>query len=107
LFGNRSNDIEHRCPALLIPRPGHPRGPDTVAVRIEDATIGYLHPTGARMFMAAIAQAGADRAACAAIIEARWDPALSDQPYFRARLDAAMPFKILDLSIGTAVRKRA
>jgi len=57
LFGNRSNDIEHRCPALLIPRPGHPRGPDTVAVRIEDATIGYLHPTGARMFMAAIAQA--------------------------------------------------
>jgi hypothetical protein len=107
LFGNRSDDIDHHCPALLIPRPGHPRGPDTVAVRIEDTTIGYLHPTGARMFMAALAQAGADRAACAAIIAARWDPALSEQACFRARLDAAMPFKILDLPIGAAARKRA
>ena len=107
LFGSRSNDVEHRCPALLIPRPGHPRGPDTVAVQIEDTTIGYLHPTGARVFLTALELAGADRAACAATIEARWDPALGDQAYFRVRLDATMPFKILDLPVRTAVRKRA
>src|SRR5436305_11932392 len=75
LFGNRL-DLEHRCPALLIPRPAHARGPDTVAVSIEDTTIGYLHSTGARVFLAALELAGVERAACAATIEARWDPAL-------------------------------
>jgi hypothetical protein len=107
LCGSRFNDIEHRCPALLIPRPGHPRGPDTVAVRIEDTTIGYLHLSGARVFLAALALGGADRAACAATIEARWDPALGDHAYFRVRLDATMPFRFLDPPIAREIRKRA
>jgi hypothetical protein len=107
LFGNRVSDLEHRCPALLVPRPAHPRGPDTVAVRIEDTTIGYLHPTGARVFLAALAVAEVERAACAATIEARWDPALGEHAYFRVRLDALIPFKFLDPQAEVAVLKRA
>jgi hypothetical protein len=83
LFGNRSNDLDPRCPALLIPQPAHARGPDTVGVRIEDTTMGYLHLTAAREFLAALRVVGADRAACAAMIVARWDPGLGDQTYFR------------------------
>ena len=107
LFGNSLNDAERRCPALLIPQPAHARGPDTVAVRIEDTTIGYLHPTGARVFLAALAVAGNERAACAATIEARWDPALGEHAYFRVRLDAVMPFKFLDPQVEMTVLKRA
>jgi hypothetical protein len=76
-------------------------------VRIEDTTIGYLHPTGARVFLAALCEAGADRAACAAAIEARWDPALGERAFFRVRLDVTIPFKFLEPQIEMAVRKRA
>jgi hypothetical protein len=107
LFGSHLNGPEHRCPALLVPRPAHPRGPDTVAVRIEDTTIGYLHPTEARLLLAALAVSGVERAACAATIEARWDPAIGEHAYFRVRLDATMPFKFSDPQIEMAVRKRA
>jgi hypothetical protein len=107
LFGNRFSDLEHRCPALLTPRPAHPRGPDTVAVRIEDTTIGYLHPTGARVFLAALAVAGVERAACAATIEARWDPAVGERAYFRVRLDAVMPFHFFDPQLEMTALKRA
>ena len=51
LFGNRATD--YRCAALLIPQPATAR-PDIVAVRIEDATVGHLHLTGAREFLAAL-----------------------------------------------------
>jgi hypothetical protein len=107
LFRNRSNYADHRCPALLIPQPANARGPDTVAVRIEDTTVGYLHLIGAREFLAALRVAGADRAACAAMIVARWDPGLGDQTLFRVRLDATSPFKFLDPQIEMATRKRA
>jgi hypothetical protein len=105
LFGNRSNNADHRCPALLIPRPAHARGPDTVAVCIEDTTVGYLHPTGAREFLAALCVAGADRAACVAMIVARRDPGLGDHAYFRVRLDVTAAFKFLDPKM--AARQRA
>jgi hypothetical protein len=59
------------------------------------------------VFLADLAGVGADRAACAATIEARWDPALGDHPYFRVRLDATVPFKFQDPQIETSVRKRA
>jgi hypothetical protein len=107
MFGHRSNNADNRCPALLIPQPANARGPDTVAVRIEDTTVGYLHLTGAREFLAALRAAGADRAACAAMIVARWDPGLGDQTHFRVRLDATAPFKFSDPQIGMAARKRA
>jgi hypothetical protein len=107
LFGNRSYNADHRCPALLIPQPTNARGPETVAVRIEDTAVGYLHPTGALEFLAALRVAGADRAACAAMIVARWDPGLGDRPHFRVRLDATVPFKFLDPRIEMATRKRA
>jgi hypothetical protein len=68
LFGNRSNSADHRCPALLIPQPANARGPAAVAVRIEGTTVGHLHLTAAQEFLAALRIAGADRAACAAMI---------------------------------------
>src|SRR5258708_32515582 len=67
LFGNPSNNADHRCPALLIPQPANARGAATVAVRIENKTVGYLHLTAAREFLAALDLAEADRAACAAM----------------------------------------
>jgi hypothetical protein len=103
LFGNRTTD--YRCAALLIPQPATART-DTVAVRIENATVGYLHLTGARELLAALRVFGADRAACAAMIVARRDPALGDQTHFRVRLDAATPFNFLELSVEPMALKR-
>ena len=107
LFGNRTNNADHRCPALLIPQPADARGPAAVAVRIEGTTVGYLHLTGAREFLAALRMAGADRAACAAMIVSRWDPGLGDQTHFRVRLDVTTPLKFLDPQIEMAARKLA
>ena len=107
LYGDRSNDADRRCPALLIPQPANAWGPAAVAVRIEDTTVGHLHLTAAREFLAALRSAGADRAACAAMIVARWDPGLGDQTHFRVRLDVTAPFKFLDPQIEMAARKRA
>ena len=107
LFGNRSNNADHRCPALLIPQPATARGPAAVAVRIEDTAVGCLHLTAAREFLAALRLAGADRAACAAIIVATWDPGLGHKTHFRIRLDVMVPFKFLDPQIELAARKRA
>jgi hypothetical protein len=106
LFGNRANGPDYRCPALLIPRLAT-AWPNRVAVRIEDATVGYLHLTGAREFLAALDAFGTDRAACAAMIVARWDPALGEHTHFRVRLDAVTPFNFLELSADMAVRKQA
>src|SRR6266700_3941313 len=106
LFGNRANNADFRCPALLIPQPATAR-PGFVAVRIKDTTVGFLHPTGAREFLAALRVFGADRAACAAMIVARWDPALGDHTHFRVRLDATTPFNFLELSVDAMALKRA
>jgi hypothetical protein len=103
LFGNRSNNANYRCPALLIPQ----RGPAAVAVRIEGTTVGYLHLTAAQEFLTALRIAGADRAACAAMIVARREASLGDRTHFRVRLDVATPFKFLDPQIEMAARKRA
>jgi hypothetical protein len=107
LFGDRSNNADHRCPALLIPQPANARGPAAVVVRIEGTTVGYLHLTAAREFLAALRLARADRAACAAMIVATWDPGLGDQTHFRVRLDVTAPFKFLDPQIEMAAQKRA
>jgi hypothetical protein len=84
-----------RCPALLIPQRANSRGRDTVAVRIGNATVGYLHPTPAVEFLAALRAGEFDRAACGAMIVGRPDPHLGDQA-FRVRLDAEVPFKLAD-----------
>jgi hypothetical protein len=107
LFGNRSNNADHRCPALLVPQPANARGPAAVAVRIEGTTVGYLHLTAAREFLTALHTVGVDRAACAAMIMARWDPGLGERTHFRVRLDVTTPLKFLDPQIETAARKRA
>jgi hypothetical protein len=107
LFGSRSDSADHRCPALLIPYPANARGPAAVAVRIEGTIVGYLHLTAAREFLTALSAVGADRAACAAMIMARWDPGLGDRTHFRVRLDVATPFKFLDPQIEPAARKHA
>jgi hypothetical protein len=106
LFGNRFNDASHRCPALLIPLPANARRPAAVAVLIEGTTVGNLHLTAAREFLAALRIAGADRAACAAMIVVRWDPGLGDQSHFRVRLDVPTPFKFLEPQIEMVARKR-
>jgi hypothetical protein len=101
LFGNRSIKADYRCPALLIPQ----RGPAAVAVRIESTTVGYLHLTAAREFLTALCLAGAERAACAAMIVARLDPGLGGRTHFRVRLDVATPFKFFDPQIELAARR--
>jgi hypothetical protein len=94
LCGGRTQD-PHRCPALLIPQPNNARGHDTVAVRIGNATVGYLHHTTALEFLAALRAGEFERAACGAVIVERPDPQLGDQA-FRVRLDAEVPFKLAD-----------
>jgi hypothetical protein len=94
LYGSRT-EHPHRCPALLIPQPTNARGPETVAVRIGEATVGYLHRTTSLEFLAALRAGEFDRAACGAMILRRPDPQLADQAY-RLRLDAAVPFKLVD-----------
>ena len=107
LFSSRSENADHRCPALLISQSANAQGPAAVAVRIEGTIVGYLHLTAAREFLTALHSVGADRAACAAMIMARWDPGLGDRTHFRVRLDVATPFKFLDPQIEPAARKRA
>jgi hypothetical protein len=105
LFGNRPDDTEHRCPALLIPQPAWQ--PAAVAVRIEGTTVGHLHLTAAREFLAALHITGAERAACAAMIIARREPSLGGRTHFRVRVDVTAPLKLVDPQGETAVRKRA
>jgi hypothetical protein len=94
LCSGRTQD-PYRFPALLIPQPNNARGPDTVAVRIGDATVGYLHHTTAMEFLAALRAGEYRRAACGAIIVRRADPQHGDQA-FCIRLDAGVPFKLAD-----------
>jgi hypothetical protein len=93
LYGARSGDHCRRFPALLIPQPTNARGRETVAVRVGDATVGYLHHTAALEFLAALRAGDFDRAACGAMIVVRPDPQLGNQA-FRLRLDAEVPFKL-------------
>jgi hypothetical protein len=81
-------------PALLVPQPTSTRGGDSVAVRIGNDTVGYLHHTTALEFLAALRPSRFDRAACAAEIVVRPDSQLGDT--FRVRLDAVVPFKLAD-----------
>jgi hypothetical protein len=87
---------------LLIPQPTTTRGPDTVAVWIGNATVGYLHHTTALEFLAALRAGEFERAACGAMIVRRPDPQLGDQA-FRVRLDAEVPFKLADPAAATTV----
>jgi hypothetical protein len=91
----------HRCPALLIPEPTNARGPDTVAVRIGDATVGYLQHTAALVFLSALRAGEFERAACGAMIVVRPDPQYGNQA-FRIRLDAGVPFILADPADQTA-----
>jgi len=92
LCGSRT-DGPPRFPALLIPQPTNARGPDTVAVRIGKATVGYLHQTTAVEFLAALRAGDFERAACGAMIVVRLDPQHGNQA-FRVRLDAKVPFRL-------------
>jgi hypothetical protein len=93
LCGGRSQD-SCRIPALLVPQPTSTRGGDSVAVRIGNDTVGYLHHTTALEFLAALRPSKFDRAACAAEIIVRPDPQLGET--FRVRLDAVVPFKLVE-----------
>ena len=105
LFGTHPLNTEHRCPALLIPQPA--REFAAVAVRIEGTTVGYLHLTAAGEFLTALHIAGADRAACAAMIIARREPSLGDRTHFRVRVDVTAPFKLVDPQREMDARRRA
>jgi len=95
----------HRMPALLVPQPTSTRGGDSVAVRIGNDTVGYLHHTTALEFLAALRPSKFDRAACAAEIVVRPDPQLGDT--FRVRLDAVVPFKLVEPPVQTALSESA
>jgi hypothetical protein len=94
LYRARTGD-PYRLPALLIPQPTSARGTDTVAVRVGDTTVGYLLHTAALEFLTALRVADFERAACAAMIVVRPDLQLGNQA-FRVRLDAEVPFKLVD-----------
>jgi hypothetical protein len=94
LYGGRTGD-PHRFPALLVPQPNNARGRNTVAVRVGETTVGYLHHTTALEFLAALLEGHLDRAACGAMIAVRPDPRLGNQA-FRLRLDAEVPLKLAD-----------
>jgi hypothetical protein len=49
-------------PALLVLQPTSTRGDDSVAVRIGNDTVGYLHHTTALEFLAALRPSKFDRA---------------------------------------------
>ena len=100
LCSGRAKD-PHRCPALLIPQPTTAGGRDTVAVRIGNATVGYLHHTTALEFLDALRAGEFERAACGAMIVGRPDPHHGDQA-FRLRLDVEVPFKLADPANQTA-----
>ncbi len=101
LCGGR-NEGSRRMPALLIPQPTSTRGHDTtVAVRIGNETVGYLHHTTALEFLAALRPSKFDRAASAAMVVVRPDPELGDT--FRVRLDAVVPFNLVDPPTQTAL----
>jgi hypothetical protein len=91
----RAASTHPRFPALLIPQPTNARGRDTVAVRIHDVVVGYLHQTTAQAFLAALRTNEFDRGVCAAMLIVRQEPQLGDQA-FRVRLDALVPFKLAD-----------
>jgi hypothetical protein len=105
LFGSRPINTELRCPALLIPQPAWE--PAAVALRIEGTTVGYLHLTAAREFLTALHTAGADRAACTAMIIARRELSFGDRTHFRVRVDVTAPLKLVDPPREMAARKRA
>jgi hypothetical protein len=90
-----SSEDNPRFPALLIPQPTNSRGRDTVAVRIGNANVGYLHHTTAAEFLEALRTYEFDRAACGARILIRPEPQLGDHA-FRVRLDAVVPFNLVD-----------
>jgi hypothetical protein len=100
LCSGRTQD-PYKCPALLIPQPTNARGPDTVAVLIGDATVGYLQHTAALVFLSALRAGDFDRAACGAMIVGQPDPQHGDQA-FRVRLDAELPFTLADPANRTA-----
>ena len=100
LSGGR-NQGSRRMPALLVPQSTSTRGDDSVAVRIGNDTVGYLHHTTALEFLAALRSSKFDRAACAAEIVVRPDPQLGDT--FRVRLDAVVPFKLVEPPIQSAL----
>jgi hypothetical protein len=94
LCGGRTGDPP-RFAALLIPQPANARGPDTIAVRIGDATVGYLHQTTAVEFLAALRVGDYDRAACGSMIVVMLNAQNGEQT-FRVRLDAETPFKLAE-----------
>jgi hypothetical protein len=107
LCGGRDQGAR-RMPALLVTQLTSTRGDDTVAVRIGNKTMGYLHHTTALEFLAALRPSKFDRAACAAEVVVRPDPQLGDT--FRVLVDAVVPFKLVDPANGErseASRQRA
>jgi hypothetical protein len=96
LCGGRIEDPP-RFAALLIHQPTNARGPGTIAVRIGDATVGYLHQTTAVEFLAALRAGEFDRAACGSMIVVMLSAQNGDQT-FRVRLDAEVPFKLTEPS---------
>jgi hypothetical protein len=100
LCGGRNQGFR-RMPALLVPQPTSTRGDDSVTVRIGNETVGYLHHTTALEFLAALRPSKFDRAACAAEIVVRPDPQVGET--FRVRLDAVVPFQLVDLPTQDAI----
>jgi hypothetical protein len=86
-----------RCliPALLVPERYNREDRDAVAVQIEKRTIGYMTRDVAPAFLKALAEGNFDLAACGAAILA-WREGSSEQIDFSVRLDAVLPFDLLD-----------
>lgn len=83
-----------RCLARLTPEPDNPYDPDAVRVTVRGAPVGYLSRRTAPAFLAALEEAGADWAECAATINGGWNRGEDDEGAFGVRLNATLPFVV-------------
>jgi hypothetical protein len=97
IAGKRTRDGYHRkCAALLAPQPANPYDRHAVAVFVHAVEIGYLDQIYAREFLGALHATDFADAACEAQIVGGWERRSGDRGYVGLRLNACLPFRIID-----------
>jgi hypothetical protein len=97
LAGGRSGQSAHQlCAALLQPEPDNPHDRSAVSVRVRGQTVGYLDRDTAPDFLAAIEEHGFANAACEAVIVGGWRRPGEADGHFGLKLNAVLPFTLVD-----------
>jgi len=90
------------CNVALVPEPSNPHDPDAVAVFIlhgkaaPRAQVGYLPANIAPLLKRSLLDTGYEAASCCAKVVGGWDRGKRDQGSFGIRLDAFLPFDLID-----------